>query len=456
MQSPRSSIRPALLRQAALCMLTLTAALCSAGQAEQDTGARAATSAGIAAPDIDRLAALGKKAFFDTRLSASGTLACSTCHDPRHAFAPANALAVQLGGPDGHRQGTRSTPSLLYLQDAIPFVERRFDDDDGGDADDATPTGGLTWDGRVDTLHDQALIPLFNANEMANADAAALSARIAAAPWSDDFRAAFSTPGHDVFDRPDDAVHALTVALEAYQRTAPEFHPFSSKYDAFLRGKASLTRQELRGLALYDDPEKGNCANCHPNSLSPRGALPSFTDFGHVAIGVPRNRALASNRDPAHFDLGLCGPDRNDLARHTDFCGAFITPTLRNVATRRSFFHNGAFHSLRDVMAFYVERDTRPARWYPRDADGSVRKYDDLPPAYRDNVNSEVPFKPAEAGRPRLSAREIDDVIAYLKTLTDGYIVPTNRAETNPVAALSPPASSRIHKAGASFHEKQD
>jgi cytochrome c peroxidase len=394
-------------------------------------------SAGAASAAADALAAVGKLAFFDPGLSASGKLACSTCHDPRHAFAPANALPVQLGGKDGRRQGARSTPSLLYLQQTIPFVERRFDDDDGGDADDATPAGGLTWDGRVDTLHDQARIPLFNANEMANASAADLRDRVRGRAWAAEFRAVASTPGHDVFDDPDAVVGALTLALEAYQQRSPEFQPFSSKYDAWLRGQAKLSGQELRGLALFDDPEKGNCASCHPDSPSPRGVLPAFTDFGHVAIGVPRNQQLEANRDPAHFDLGLCGPDRQDLVRHSDFCGAFITPTLRNVATRRSFFHNGAFHSLRAVLEFYVERDTKPARWYPVDRDGSVRKYDDLPPAYRANVNAEVPFKPAGSTRPRMNAREIDDMVAFLKTLTDGYTVPRNRAAPDQATALS-------------------
>ena len=436
----QSSSRAAALRASVFALLA-TAAPWTPAQAPADTA---------------RLAAIGRLAFFDTSLSASGKLACSTCHDPRHAFAPANALPVQFGGPDMQRQGSRATPSLLYLHDTIPFVERRFDDDDGGDADDATPTGGLTWDGRVDTLHEQALIPLFNSNEMANASADALSAKVARSAYAGAFREALGAPGENVFEHPDAVVRGLTLALEAYQRTAPEFHPFSSKYDAFLRGKTTLGAQERRGLALFDDPEKGNCANCHPNTPSPRGAPPVFTDFGHVATGAPRNRRLASNRDPAHFDLGLCGPDRTDLARHSDFCGAFITPTLRNVATRASFFHNGVFHSLHEVMAFYVQRDTQPARWYPRNADGSVRKFDDLPPAYRDNVNAEVPFKPTAAHRPRLNEREIDDVIAYLETLTDGYIVPTHRAASHQVTALSMPAAGRLNKAGETPHDKQD
>ena len=416
-----------------------------------------ARAAGDAGADVHQLAAIGRLAFFDTSLSASHKLACATCHDPAHAFAPPNALPVQFGGPDARRQGTRATPSLLYLQGTIPFVERRFDDDDGGDADDATPTGGLTWDGRVDTLHEQALIPLFNVDEMANTDAAALSRSVAAAPYADAFRTAFSAPGDDVFRHPDDVVHDLTLALEAYQHESPEFQPFTSKYDAFLRGQVQLSKQERRGLALFDDPEKGNCANCHPNTISPRGAMPSFTDFGHVAIGVPRNRRLAANRDPAHFDLGLCGPERTDLARHTDFCGAFITPTLRNVATRRSFFHNGAFHTLHDVMAWYVQRDTNPARWYPRNADGSVRKYDDLPPAYRDNVNSEVPFKPTDQHRPRLDEREIDDLIAYLKTLTDGYGVPKKKAASLTGGSPSQAGTKPVQQAlGETQHDKPD
>ena len=391
-------------------------------------------------PDPVALASIGRLAFFDPALSASGKLACSTCHDPRHAFAPANALAVQLGGQDGRHQGTRSTPSLLYLQQTIPFVERRFDEDDGGDADDATPAGGMTWDGRVDTLRDQARLPLFDVNEMANTSPAGLRDRVRRAAWSAAFGTLASAPGRDVFDDPEEVVRWLTLALEAYQQSSPEFQPFSSKYDAYLRKEVALSRQERRGLALFDDPEKGNCASCHPNTPSPRGVPPAFTDFGHVAIGVPRNNRLPANRDPQYFDLGLCGPARQDLVRHSDFCGAFITPTLRNVATRHSFFHNGAFHSLREVLEFYVQRDTRPGRWYPVNRDGSVRKYDDLPPQYRDNVNAEIPFKPTASNRPRLNAREIDDLVAFLETLTDGYTVPRRRAAPDRTAALSTPA----------------
>ena len=98
-----------------------------------------------------------------------------------------------------------------------------------------------------------------------------------------------------------------------------------------------------------------------------------------------------------------------------------MTPTLRNVATRKVFFHNGVFHSLREVLDFYAERDTAPEKFYPHNADGGLRKYDDLPTAYAGNVNTDPPFDRHPGQPPALTAAEIDDIIAFLNTLTDGY-----------------------------------
>ena len=139
---------------------------------------------------------------------------------------------------------------------------------------------------------------------------------------------------------------------------------------------------------------------------------------------MPRNRAIPVNGDPAHFDLGLCGPDRTDFLDRADYCGLFKTPSLRNVALRQSFMHNGVFHSLREVMEFYVERDTDPGKWYAHRADGTVEKYDDLPVIYHGNVNVDPPFDRKPGQPPALDAQEIGDVIAFLGTLTDGYKVP--------------------------------
>ena len=95
-------------------------------------------------------------------------------------------------------------------------------------------------------------------------------------------------------------------------------------------------------------------------------------------------------------------------------------PTLRNVATRRVFFHNGRFTTLKDTLTFYVQRDIHPEKFYPADADGSVKKFDDLPAEYRANVNtSEAPYNRAPGDAPALSDAEVDDVIAFLQTLTD-------------------------------------
>jgi hypothetical protein len=104
------------------------------------------------------------------------------------------------------------------------------------------------------------------------------------------------------------------------------------------------------------------------------------------------------------------------------YCGLFKTPSLRNVATRKVFFHNGIFHSLREVMHFYVERETNPAKWYPRLANGEIDRYNDLPPRYKQNIDIvDAPFDRKEGDEPALNDVEIDDVIAFLKTLTDGY-----------------------------------
>jgi cytochrome c peroxidase len=134
---------------------------------------------------------------------------------------------------------------------------------------------------------------------------------------------------------------------------------------------------------------------------------------------VPRNPRIPANSDPNYFDLGLCGPQRSDLAGQREYCGFFRAPTLRNVAIRDAFFHNGAFGTLRELMSFYVERDLKPEKFYPRNPDGSVRKADDLPAGYPDNLDHDPPLDRGGSDRPALTASEIDDVIAFLETLTD-------------------------------------
>jgi len=361
--------------------------------------------------------------FMDPSLSASGRQACATCHDPSRAYAPNNDLSVQPGGPHMDRIGTRAAPSLRYVYNIPPFSEHFFDDEDSDGADQG-PTGGHTLDGRVQSFHDQVAIPLTAPHEMANENPEAVVARVKAAPYADEFRKTFGTA---IFDDPKRAFVAIQMAFEAFEETPEEFYPYSSKFDAVMRGKARFTPAEARGFALFNDPHKGNCALCHISRISSKGVLPSFTDWGYIALGVPRNDKLPANADPDFHDMGLCGPDRTDLKDKAEYCGMFRAPSLRNVATRRAFFHNGAVHSLADAVRFYAERDTRPEKWYPRDAQGRVQKFNDLPERYRNNVNMEPPFGGKPGDKPALTEADIRDIVAFLETLTDGYEAPAKK-----------------------------
>jgi len=369
-------------------------------------------------PSAAALTALGRALFFDPGLSASGSLACASCHDPAHAFASPNAQAVQRGGADRGRPGVRAVPSLMYEQNMPPFTEHFFDSD-GDDSVDQGPAGGTLWDGRAQSAHEQARVPLLSEFEMANSSADVVVVKVARAPYAGEFRRAF---GADVFDDRVRAFKAVLLALETFEESPADFYPYSSKYDAFLKGTASLGAAERRGLAAFNDPARGNCARCHPSAMR-EGAFPQFTDFGFAALGAPRNPAIPANADPRYYDLGLCGPLRKDFAGRTEYCGLFRTPTLRNVARKRVFLHNGVFHALEDVVRFYAGRDTAPEKWYPRDANGAPAKFDDLPVKYRKNVDAEPPFGGHPGEPPRLSDADVRDIVAFLNALSDGYEV---------------------------------
>jgi cytochrome c peroxidase len=370
------------------------------------------------------LADIGREMFFDAQLSASGRVSCASCHDPAHGHAPANALPVQPGG--GTEPGLRAAPPLRYLQTLPPFTEHSYDND--GDASiDAGPTGGYTWDGRAASAHEQARLPLLSPQEMGNASPAQFAKRLSGRPYAPRLAALLGIP---LADQPDAALDAAAMALEVFQQTPALFAPYTSKFDDVLRGRARLSEQETRGLAVFNDPDRGNCASCHLSERKPDGAFPLFTDFGHMALAAPRNPSIKANADKSFFDLGLCGPLRIDFTDKPAYCGSFRTPSLRNVGVRRSFFHNGVFHSLEEVMHFYAERDTHPERFYAKDAQGGVRPFDDLPEAYHANVNQEPPFGRTRGGRPAMTEQEMADVIAFLHTLTDADLLPPAHART--------------------------
>jgi cytochrome c peroxidase len=312
--------------------------------------------------------------------------------------------------------GFRAVPSLRYLQTVPPFAEHRFDEATDESLDQG-PSGGHLWDGRADSLHQQASFPLLSPFEMANRTPGQVVAKVRLARYASTFREAF---GDDVFDDSGRAFNAIVAALEVFQQNPADFYPYSSRYDAWLRRRGELSPQELRGLDLFNDPRKGNCASCHPSQIR-HGAFPQFTDFGYAALGVPRNRNIPANANPRFFDLGLCGPARKDLADQSEYCGMFRVPTLRNVAVRQAFFHNGRFHKLVDVVEFYAQRDTKPQRWYARTSDGAIG-FDDLPASYGGNINREPPFGRKRGDASPLTDAEIADIVSFLRTLTDADV----------------------------------
>jgi cytochrome c peroxidase len=372
------------------------------------TAACAGDAASPPPTGLSPVAALGEQLFRDESLSVSGRLSCQTCHEPAFAHAAPPGDLVSRGGPAMDIPGIRNSPSIRYASFTPPF----------GYDEEGTALGGFFRDGRVPTLVEQAKQPFLDPREMANATPAEVVARLSRSPNAARFRQVF---GAKALDDPEAAFARLAAAIAQFQVEDPAFHRFDSKYDAFLAGKAELSPAEARGLALFEDAEKGNCAACHPSRPAADGSPPLFTDFTYDNVGLPRNGGIPANADPAFFDLGLCGPERKDLADCRDLCGAFKVPTLRNVARTAPYFHNGAFDTLREAVDFYVRRDTEPDAWYPQSAMG-VRKFDDLPAGTAGTVNTtEVPYDRKAGGQPALTPAEIDDVVAFLATLDDGY-----------------------------------
>jgi cytochrome c peroxidase len=394
---------------------------------------------------LSAMAQLGRDVFYDARLSSSGKLSCASCHSPEHAYGPPIDGPVMFGGPTLSHQGARAVPSLTYLERQPVFSigpeEGENDEpvdlaqkaavaqqsarvqknatDTAQSATNIVPQGGQFWDGRADTLQDQAAIPLLDPREMDGGSIDIVATKLRDASYAKRFSELF---GESVFKSPQLLVSEAMFAVARYQIEEPSFHPYSSKYDYWLEGKARLSVSEMRGYKLFNDPEKANCAGCHGGQPSKDGLPPLFTDHQYEALGAPRNATLADNKDPNYFDLGVCGPIRTNVADQKQYCGMFLTPTLRNTATRHAFFHNGVFHTLQEVLDFYNFRDTNPEKVYPRAADGSVQKLNDIPADYHANVDvNDPPFNRHLGETPAMTAQEEDDIITFLQTLTDGY-----------------------------------
>ena len=362
-------------------------------------------------------AQLGHEIFHDKSLSVSGQQSCASCH--LKELGHASARGLEIGGPDMQSTGLRNTPSLRYL-----WRNTGLHFDEEGKA-----SGGFFWDGRSDSLSAQAAEPFLNPAEMANPDKASVVAKLSRTVYAAEFERLF---GKDIWQHTDKAFDAMTQALASYQTEDTDFHPFDSVFDRVSQGHARFTAQQQRGWALFKDPEKGNCAACHTAEADKDGTPPLFTDNSYDNLGVPASTHKLKTKLP--LDKGVCTHPlvRARADAHT-LCGAFKVPSLRNVAMRTAFFHNAAITDLRDVIAFYATRDTDPKRWY-----GTTKPLGAVDPTVRANVNrDEVPYGQKPGDQPRLSEQDIDDLLAFLHTLTDADLQATT---ASPRAASAAPS----------------
>jgi cytochrome c peroxidase len=371
-----------------------------------------------AVPPLTAREKLGQAIFLDTTLSNPPGTSCSSCHDPAAAFAGNNGSdsGVARGSRPGHF-ARRNAPSVLYIKYVPPFHFALEDDDDVTES----PFGGLTWSGRADTVAEFARLPLLDADEMNNASEDDVARKLRASPYAADLTREF--PG--ALGTPASSMKALGEALQAFL-TSETMSPFTSKYDDFLRGKVQLSPLEMKGLMAFQNRNRGACNHCHqmyPHSNRPESSL--FTNYTYDAVAVPRNPGIAANADPNRYDLGLCErkkgkapvaePQDKEASSDAKWCGYFRVPSLRNVAVRQRFMHNGKFSKLRDVVAFYATRTTNPDLWYPHGV-----KFDDVPDRYRSNVNTlTFPYNRREGDPPAIDDADIDAIVAFLQTLTD-------------------------------------
>jgi cytochrome c peroxidase len=326
---------------------------------------------------------LGRRLFFDARLSEPQGISCASCHAPSTAFAdPGNAVVSR-----GSRQdviGSRNTPSISYAM-YTPALHYN--------AIDSTHVGGLFWDGRANSLHEQAREPLFDAREMNNEAVHDLVLKVKGAGYYDELVSLYGP-----LDGDDGLLHHLLDAIAAFERSA-EVNPFSSKFDAYLRGEVSLDPLEAEGMALFKDTARAQCASCHTMEPDPVHGRVLFTDHTYDNIGVPRRPngvdPDASTTVGELADVGLEATTGMAGAR-----GQFRVPTLRNVAVTAPYFHNGSFSTLEEVVHFYNARDVDPTIGAP-----------------------EVPFNVNgdELGDLKLTEAEEEAIVAFLRTLTDGY-----------------------------------
>lgn len=400
-----------------------------------------AVSAAISGKEL-----LGKKIYDDTNLSINNNQACVSCHTGSVGWTGpdslTNAHGAVMEGSIAGSFGDRKPPSSAYATQSPLFNVQM----QGG----ALFVGGNFWDGRAtgwklgNPAADQAQGPFLNPKEQALPDAAAVVDKVCSSNYAELFKTVWGAtacdPGAESIDKAYDMIGLSVAAYEASR----EVNQFSSKFDAHQRGTQSLNRQEIQGKALFMG--KGKCNLCHVAS----GRAPLFTDYTFDNLGIPKNpENPATIADPAFVDPGLGGFLRNLAANNDWRTLPFVTsvmqlsseqllqfalenegkqkvPTLRNVDKRpdpafvKAFGHNGYFKSLERIVHFYNTRDVLPvcAPAGQPFSDEYAEANNCWPsPENPNNINSR------ELGNLNLTTAEEAAIVAFMKTLTDGYKV---------------------------------
>ncbi len=324
---------------------------------------------------------IGKLIFFDKNLSEPIGVSCATCHSPMSGFSDPRHTPFSEGSAG--QKGTRNAPAISYMG----FAPNRRAELIRGVWETA---GGFFWDGKAEFLNQQALFPLTNPHEMNNGDFGLVSTKIKHASYYPKLEKLF---GKEVLADSQTIVFYAISCLQAFQQSY-QVSPFTSKFDFYLQGKIKLSAQEMRGMQLFNDSTKAKCALCHLSTPTTYASTDKilFTDYSYDNIGLPKSPLLANQPT----DSGLAKFERNSALE----VGRFKTPTLRNVAVTAPYMHSGIFNTLEEVMEFYNERDSNPKFAHPE-------------------VASTINDK--DLGNLKLTKQDINDIIAFLKTLTDGY-----------------------------------
>ena len=391
---------------------------------------------------------LGKSVFFDTNLSINFNQACAACHSPATGFTGpqsiTNAHGAVYEGSIAGRFGNRKPPSASYATQSpiLSYVlEHR----------EALFIGGNFWDGRAtgETLGnpaaDQALGPFLNPLEQALPDHACVVYRVCTASypigfenvwgagtcqitWPADIATTCATEGGVVSLSPEDRAKVNTdygsigLSVAAYEASR-EVNQFTSKFDYYLKGMADLTQQERKGLAVFNG--KGQCTNCHVIGKGAKAEAPLLTDFTFDNLGVPKNPENPFYvLNPSFIDQGL-GEFLSTRIDYQTFAsenmGKQKVPSLRNVDKRpspgfvKAYTHNGYFKTLEGIVHFYNTRDVKPVCPGPY-TETQALVADCWPtPEVSENVND------TELGNLHLTADQEAAIVAFLKTLSDGF-----------------------------------